>query len=317
MPSYNQPKLNANATWSSNAITFSTNSTTGGDPYGLFVNTNNTVYVVNRATSQISIWLEGSINRTKTISGGSSYSYSLFVTAAGDIYVDNGVGNGQVKKFVTNANTSVLTIYVGEACYGLFIDINDTLYCSMASAHRVVTKSAQSQSSALPLVAGTGCSGSASNMLYSPRGIFVDTNFDLYVADYNNNRIQLFRSGQLNATTVAGSGASGSFTLSQPSGIVLDADKYLFIVDSGNNRIIASGPNGFRCIVCYFGTGSALNQLNYPHSMVFDSYGNIFVADGSNGRIQKFLLDTNSCSKYDKMQSLNRFRRFLHVETFD
>ena len=35
-------------------------------------------------------------------------------------------------------------------------------------------------------------------------GIFVDINLDLYVADYYNHRIQLFRLGELNGITVAG-----------------------------------------------------------------------------------------------------------------
>jgi glucose/arabinose dehydrogenase len=74
-------------------------------------------------------------------------------------------------------------------------------------------------------------------MLNSPYGIFVDVNFDLYIADNKNNRIQLFKSGHLNGTTVAGDNTISS-ELWEPSDIVLDADGYLFIADSGNNRII-------------------------------------------------------------------------------
>ena len=124
----------------------------------------------------------------------------------------------------------------------------------------------------------------------------------IQLVDQNNNRIQLFRSGELNATTVAGVGSSNiTITLNSPSGVVLDADKYLFIVDQDNNRIVGSGPNGFRCLVGCSGGGSASNQLYYPQSMAFDSYGNIFVTDRSNTRIQKFLLSRNSCGKYNNM----------------
>jgi hypothetical protein len=148
-------------------------------------------------------------------------------------------------------------------------------------------------------VAGTGSYGSASNKLSDPNGIFVDTNFDLYVADSGNNRIQLFQSGQQNGTTVAGNGSLNTTSLNYPTGIVLDADKYLFIVDSGNNRIVGSGPNGFRCIVgCSSTYGFASNQLYQPWSLSFDSYGNIFVTDMNNNRVQKFVLTTNSSGKY-------------------
>jgi len=202
-----------------------------------------------------------------------------------------------------NTNNSIPAMYVGQACFGLFVDINDILYCSINNLHQVVTKSLNSDSNVLKIVAGLGCSGSASDMLYNPYGIFVNINFDLYVADCGNNRIQLFPSGQLNATTVAGNGLfNTTITLHCPTGIVLDGDNNLFIVDSFNNRIVGSGPNGFQCLVgCSGSSGSASNQLNFPQTMVFDNYGNMFVTDQNNSRIQKFLLSTNSCGKYMKI----------------
>ena len=133
-------------------------------------------------------------------------------------------------------------------------------------------------------------------MLYYPYGIFVDIDFDLYVADSYNHRIQLFQSGQSNGTTVAGIVVPGTITLYYPKSVVLDGDGYLFIVDSNNNRIVGSGPTGFRCVAGCSGTsGSASDQLSYPRTMAFDSYGNIFVIDTSNRRIQKFALADDSC----------------------
>ena len=99
-------------------------------------------------------------------------------------------------------------MYTCQTCYDLFVDTDNTLYCSMLYFHQVVLKSLNSESNALRIVAGTGSSNSTSTTLNAPRGIFVDINLDLYVADYGNHRIQLFRSGQLNATTVAGSTSS-------------------------------------------------------------------------------------------------------------
>jgi hypothetical protein len=247
----------------------------GSNPYGIFVNTNNTVYVANQASSQILIWFEGNIN-AKTISSGLSNPYALFVTSTGDIYADNGFANGQVTKRTMNVSTSIPVMYVGQKCYDLFVDKNDTLYCSMYNLHEVVTKSLSSSSNALKIVAGTGCSGSASNMLYNPRGIFVDINFDLYVADCGNDRIQFFSSGQLTGLTVAGSGAPTTITLDCPTDVILDADNYLFIVDQYNHRIIGSGPNGFRCLVGCSGGGSGSNQLLYPQSMAFDEFKNLY-----------------------------------------
>jgi hypothetical protein len=187
-----------------------------------------------------------------------------------------------------------------ECCYGLFVDINDNLYCSINSKHQVIKKSLSNQANPSTIVAGIGTMGSSSNMLSRPWGIFVDINFDLYVADFDNDRIQLFKSGELNAETLVGTGAPGTFTLNYPTGVVLDADKYLFIAD--RYRIIGSGPNGFRCLAgCSGSSGVASNQLDKPMTLSFDSYGNMFVTDSNNNRIQKFDLLMNSCSKYFKI----------------
>jgi hypothetical protein len=267
-------------------------------PWDIFVNTNNTIYVADPSYHRIQVWLEGVINPMKTISVNFQGPRSVFVTSFGDIYVDNG-NNGQVDIWSLNASSAITAMYVTQACNGLFIDINNTLYCSLPNFNQIVSSLLDDTLNVPRTVAGTNCPGSASNMLNYPQGIFVDTNFNLYVADSNNNRIQRFRFGQLNGTTVAGNGVSGTITLSGPADVVLDADGYLFIVDSYNNRIIGSGPNGFRCIVgCSVSSGPVANHLNRPLNMAFDSHGNILVADYNNMRIQKFVLATNSCGKH-------------------
>jgi hypothetical protein len=293
--SYNRPKFSALASWNSNGITFATTGTVGGSPYGIFVSTNNTVYVANRASSLVQVWLPGTTIPISNITSGLSYPYSVFATVNGDIYVDNGYSNSRVDKWASNANTSIPAMYVKNQCYGLFIDISNTLYCSMYNQHQVASKSLNGNSSIWIVSAGTDCYGSALNELYYPRGIFVDINFNLYVADCGNNRVQLFASSQVAATTVAGSTAAGTISLYCPSDVKLDADGNLFIVDSYNHRIVGQGPNGFRCIVgCSTVAGSTSSQLYYPSTFSFDSYGNIFVADMTNSRIQQFILISNT-----------------------
>ncbi len=255
--------------------------------------------MVDRTNDRIVIWTNDGVSLTRIMLGGLSLPCSIFVAINGDIYVDNGHSNSRVDKWTLNTNTSIPVMYVNSTCDGLFIDINDTLYCSMFWLHQVVKRWLNDNTTAVTPAVGTGTAGSHSNMLDSPRGIFVDINFDLYVADFGNNRIQLFRSGQLNGTTVAGDGSSSTtITLVNPTGIVLDADKYLFIVDQQTHRIVGSGPNGFLCLVGCSGSGSASNQLLYPTTLSFDSYGNMFVIDWGNARVQKFLLSTNLCGKH-------------------
>jgi DNA-binding beta-propeller fold protein YncE len=262
--------------------------------------------VADQTHNRIVMWLEGSINFTKIISGGLNNPYSLFVTIGGDIYVDNGYTNGQVDKWTSNATNSTPAMYVSSACFGLFIDVYDNLYCSMYFLHQVVMKSRNNSTNTSTIVAGTGCPGLISNMLFNPYGIFVDINLNLYVADYNNNRIQFFSGGQLSGTTIAGNGVS--ISLAYPTGITLDGDGHLFIVDSDNSRVVGSGSNGFRCLVGCSGSGSGSNQLAGPTALSFDSYGNMFVTDTGNDRIQKFLLATNSCGKCDIFNLRNKIK---------
>ena len=193
-------------------------------------------------------------------------------------------------------------MFITNYCRGLFISVNNTLYCSLTEMHQVIAKSLSDPTNTFTIVAGTGCVGSATTMLNSPGGIFVDSNDTLYVADSGNDRIQRFSSGQTNATIIAGNGATSTITLLSPMDVVLDSDGYLFIADTNNYRIIGSGTDGFRCVAgCSGLSGSASNQLMNPRSLSFDSYGNIWVADFNNSRIQKFILNNNSCGEYSKI----------------
>jgi hypothetical protein len=273
--------------------------------------------VPNQSNGQIIVWLEGSTTPTKSIRTNLLSGASLLVTTSGDIYTGIDGSLKGVSKWTLKSTNGVPIMYTCGECLGFFVDISNTLYCSMGILHQVVAKSLNTGSNAFSVVAGNGSVGSASNMLDWPWGIFVDTNFDLYVADYRNSRIQRFRPGEVNAITVAGNTSlTTTITLNWPSGIVLDADKYLFIADTLNNRIVGSGPNGFRCLVgCSGIAGAASNQLIWPYSLSFDSYGNIFVTDTINSRIQKFLLQTKLYSKLNNNETVKEKNLFINTTT--
>ncbi|CAF1511043.1 unnamed protein product [Adineta steineri] len=298
--SFNQPKFCSTATWSSNGITSANQSIVGQYPTIIFVNKNNTIYVGNQENNAVVIWQEESVNPTKIISGNFAGLRSLFVTSNDDIYIGDGDKNGRVQKWIAETSTFVTVMNVNSPCAGLFVDIYDTLYCSMPDHHQVVKRSLNDAvMTSNRVAAGTGSRGSASNQLYYPTGIFVDMNLDLYVADCGNHRIQLFQSGESNGITVVGSKSlNPTITLTSPTGVILDTEKYLFILDHSNGRIIGSGLNGFRCLVGCYGEGSQSNQLYYPLSFSFDHYGNIFVTDRWNHRIQKFQLFKESCGTF-------------------
>ena len=291
--SFHRPKFCANATWNPNGITFANASTR---PFGIFIDLNDVVYATEQITNRVDIWSENGTTPIRVLSGQINNPGAIFVSDQGDIYVDGG-STKQIVKWTPNNDTGIVVINTTTQCLGLFIDVNNSLYCSGNNQPNVTKVSLNSSSYSWILVAGKNIAGPASDELNHPNGIFVTDDFDLYVADYTNNRIQRFRLGQSNATTVAG-GTSGTISLNGPVGVTLDVDGYLFIVDAYNHRVVAQGPSGFRCIAaCSGSSGSTPTTLSEPRTLAFDSHGNLYVADMSNNRIQKFILMANSCSK--------------------
>ena len=246
----------------------------------------------------ILIWRNASVNPTTTIVANLVSPWILFVTNDEHIFADSGFTNSRVDRWTsTGTRLSPPMSLCSAKCSGLFVDRMDNLYCSQISNHLVVRRSLLVESSVMTIVAGTGCPGSAADMLHTPQGIVVTINLDLYVADCGNDRVQFFRSGQLTGTTLVGTGSNGTIILSCPMGIVLDGDGYLFVVDSGSHRVFGSGPSGFRCVVGCSGHGVASHELRSPMTMSFDRDGNLFVTDYGNHRIQKFLLSNNFCGE--------------------
>ena len=292
--SYNRPRFCANASWSIDAVTIADQSMIGRGSHSIFINSDDLLFISEFDENSFQVWFTNSTIFRGRIAVGRN-PHSLFALAD-EVFVDGGDEN-RVRRWSLGINgTTVMKI--NGACYGLFMDIAQTLYCCIRNEHRVVSKKLDNDPDNVTTIAGTGSCQQYSHALCHPRGIFVAINFTLYVADHDNNRIQRFKCGETNGTTVAGREAVGTIELKSPTAIVLDADGYLFIVDSGNHRVIRSGPNGFRCVAgCSDNASPQLNGFNHPESLAFDSHGNLFVTDTDNNRIQKFMLMSNSCSK--------------------
>ena len=258
--------------------------------------------MVSSENDTVFVWPEGNMAPTRNISGNISRSSSVFVTDADDIYIENQKGFYRVDRWSINSTSSETVFQLKGVCSSVFVDLNDSIYCSLTNIHVIMRKLSNStvNNSITVTVAGTQCAGPYANTLTLPTGIFVNVDFTLYVADTGNHRIQRFVPGQLNGTTVAGNGAPNTIALISPRGVTLDGDGYVFIVDSVNSRIVGSGPNGFRCVAACTGIrGSGSKQLYLPVTMSFDSYGNMFVSDTSAHRIQKFILSANYCGEFN------------------
>ena len=289
--SYNQPRLCADAIWTSNATTILTNVTLGGAPFSLFIDGINTIYVTSQTRGFVWIRPQDPTVQPRNITNNFNRSSSVFVNINGDVYIDNGFVNGRVDRWIFNSSNIESTLAVNGSCFGLFIDLNDLVYCSLRDLHQVVRLIST-------VVAGTGTAGFSSTMLNQPQGIYVDSSSNLFVADCGNNRVQMFASLQSTGVTVVGNGSSSpSMSLNCPTSVILDQQGYVFVVDSNNHRVIGSSANGFRCIVgCPGGSsGSAAWQLSSPQMLAFDSYGNLYVTDPNNNRVQRFDRQPTAC----------------------
>jgi DNA-binding beta-propeller fold protein YncE len=130
-----------------------------------------------------------------------------------------------------------------------------------------------------------------------PHDIAVDASGKVYVADYNNNRIQVFNA--TGATLLDKWGVSGSgdsrFTaepnFSGPAGIEVDACGYVFVSDHNNNRIQKFTSDG-TFVTMWGWSGNDGGEFARPVGVAADGKGRVFVADRDNHRIQRFAPST-------------------------
>jgi sugar lactone lactonase YvrE len=132
--------------------------------------------------------------------------------------------------------------------------------------------------------------------LYSD--IKLDSNGNMYTADYINNKIiKITPSGVV--TTLAGSGTQGSIdgngtaaSFNNPQGLAVDSTGNVYVADTGNHRIRKITPAGLVTTLAgstsgsIDGTGTAA-KFNSPNGLAVDSNGNVYVADTNNSRIRK------------------------------
>ena len=171
---------------------------------------------------------------------------------------------------------------------------------------------------ASPPAAGTN-GGISANSLNGPYGIALDSNGNLYVADYGNNRVLYYPAGSTTATRVYGQG--GSFTtnttnnggisansLDLPAAVALDSSGNLYVADQYNNRVLFY-PSGSTTATRVYGQGGSFttggankggvsaNSLAFPTGVAVDSSGNLYVADGDNSRVLFYLSGSTTATR--------------------
>jgi DNA-binding beta-propeller fold protein YncE len=91
-------------------------------------------------------------------------------------------------------------------------------------------------------VAGvTGINGAAANQLNTPARITMDSFDSLYIADFDNHRIQKYLLNATSGTTIAGlpnaTSCSSAICLNYPTDVAVDSNGNIYIPDSDNQRL--------------------------------------------------------------------------------
>ena len=155
---------------------------------GMFIDTDDTVYFARYQQGDILRWMQGSTSSSPDhIMSGQLLEFgTLFVSLAKEMYFEVASQAGRIEKRSANGSSNVFVAQFSDQCRGLFIDVNNTLYCSAHTQHLIRSVSLNRNGSTVTTRAGNGSTGLAMHQLNYPWGIFVDLNFDLYVADTNN-----------------------------------------------------------------------------------------------------------------------------------
>jgi sugar lactone lactonase YvrE len=250
-------------------------------------------------------------------SGELSYPSGVAVDSSGNLYIADSY-NSRIR--LVSLATGIITTVAGNGAPSysgdggpatgaelnypsdVAVDSSGNLYIADEPNERI--RMVSSATGIISTVAGNGSvsnvgnGGPATSAAFNqPTSVAVDSSGNLYIADYNNQRIRLVNAATGIITTVAGNGFQGysgdggaatNAELSGPAGVAVDSVGNLFIADELNQRIRrVSAATGIITTVAgngmygYTGDGVSATSANlsYPIGVAVDSSGNLYIGN--------------------------------------
>ena len=226
------------------------------------------------------LYVSDRLHRVQKFSFGTNHSYSVTTVA----------GGGLTSGGIIQAGERINELWNPD---GICLDDDDNLFIADKFNNRIIKFAAGSvMGKSGEIVAGGNRAGSAANQLDKPTDIVLDSLGNMFIADYENSRIQKWLTGGSDGSTVAGgNGIGGALNqLSYPWSLsIFNSD--LYIAENENNSVVkwVADANEGTILAGNNGSGNNANQFNDPYGVALDSKGNLYVSDGDNHRVQKWL----------------------------
>ncbi len=194
---------------------------------------------------------------------------------------------------------------------GLALDSHGNLYIAEYRNYRIREITiANGVVGNINTVAGNGISGyygdggpAIDSPLQGPAGVALDALGNIYIADYDGNRIRMVDTsgiihlvagtGQYNCCGDGGPAIYATFR--NPSQLAVDTSANIYVADPHNERVRKIDATGVITTIAGNGTqnfsgdgGLAANAtMNSPTGVALDSAGDLFIADAGNNRIRE------------------------------
>lgn len=219
-------------------------------PTSVYVDSSGNIYVADNGHNRIREFPVGSTSATNgfTVAGGNGAGSAanqfdgpnaVYLDHSGNIYVTDG-GNHRIQKFPYGSTSATNGVTVaggngqGNAANqlsdptGLFIDSAGNIYVADGTGQRVQRYPPGSTSATNgTIVAGGNGFGSNINQFVDPMGLYLDKSGNIYVADYTNNRIQIWSQpaiSSINTSIIVTSGGIYSVIVTDTFGCIASPD---------------------------------------------------------------------------------------------
>jgi sugar lactone lactonase YvrE len=278
----------------------------------LYISTNGNIWAVNQTTQTINIVAGGASGSGGYNGDGNTALSALFANpwgmtsnGAGGLLVADS-GNDRIRQIsATQLVKTVAGGYVGDGGKSTAASLDDSTHLALDVAGNLYIADALNNrirkvapNGTITTFAGTGLTGytgdggpATSATLNRPEAVAVDTQSNVYIADYQNGVIRKVDSTGTISTfvTTFGFGVTAAATALTfgPDGNLYATGLWgvSMITSSGSTTMIAGVPGELG----YNGDGIPATQawLFLPNGLAFDSVGNLYISDWLNNRIRK------------------------------